>query len=114
MKPTPLQQLAFQLYLMDASDKTATVTLATQYIAAKNWLGVYDIVNELEKPEGPLVKTEPLIATDIIHNIRLALNELVLARLTSDVNDLSGTPIPEGPAPTEFVPDEEDDGLQTA
>ena len=114
MKTTPTQQLAFQLYLIDALGFHETVTLSVGNITRKNWLGMYETIEQLEKPEGPLVKVEPLIPADIIHNVRLALNELVLERMAKDVNDLSGTPLPEGQAPTEFVSDEEDDGLQPA
>ena len=120
-KSTPEQRLQFSFFLINRAGFDGTAVLGQSRLENKNWLGIYDIVEALSKPQGPLVQTEPLVPQDIIHEMRLALNELVLKRLENDINesvpqtsDSPPEPVEEQQMPTEFVNDEEDDGLQPA
>ena len=118
MTSTPQQRLTFQLFLIEREGFNDMADRGRRHLEGKNWLGIYDIVDHLSKPEGPLVQTDTLVPQDIIHNMRLALNELVLERLANDVNDTQPTvkpkPVEERKLPTEFVRDNEDDNLQPA
>ncbi len=112
---TPEQRLDFQFYLIEKEGLTDMADRGRRHLENKNWLAIYDIVDHLSKPEGPLVQADTLVPQDIIHNMRLALNELVLQRLATDVNDTDPkSPVEEKQLPTEFVKDDDDDNLQPA
>ena len=108
-KATPVQNIEFQCYLIQRAGYAEIADLGRKAISQENWNFLYKMANDLEQPKGKLDTSSSLVDQDIIHNIRLALNSIILPEMP---NDTQTKPPPENvPQPRK---EEDEDNLQPA